>query len=238
MTINHIAIIPDGNGRWATKNNVTKAEGHKAGAENAKKIVEMSIKLGVKYLTLWGFSSENWRRTEEEVNALMDLMMLYLTSDVESLHKNNIRFNVIGDIEKLSTEFQTSIQNAKEITKNNTGLNLCIAISYGGKDEIVRACRKIINSAIKSEALTEEIIQANLDIPEMPDVDLVIRTSGEKRISNFLIWQMAYSELYFSNILWPDFNEMEFKAAIEDFHQRKRNFGHAREQIIGQNEKI
>jgi undecaprenyl diphosphate synthase len=238
MTINHIAIIPDGNGRWATKNNVTKAEGHKAGAENAKKIVEMSIKLGVKYLTLWGFSSENWRRTEEEVNALMDLMMLYLTSDVESLHKNNIRFNVIGDIEKLSTEFQTSIQNAKEITKNNTGLNLCIAISYGGKDEIVRACRKIINSDIKSEALTEEIIQANLDIPEMPDVDLVIRTSGEKRISNFLIWQMAYSELYFSNILWPDFNEMEFKAAIEDFHQRKRNFGHAREQIIGQNEKI
>jgi undecaprenyl diphosphate synthase len=238
MTINHIAIIPDGNGRWATKNNVTKAEGHKAGAENAKKIVKMSIKLGVKYLTLWGFSSENWRRTEEEVNALMDLMMLYLTSDVESLHKNNIRFNVIGDIEKLSTEFQTSIQNAKEITKNNTGLNLCIAISYGGKDEIVRACRKIINSDIKSEALTEEIIQANLDIPEMPDVDLVIRTSGEKRISNFLIWQMAYSELYFSNILWPDFNEMEFKAAIEDFHQRKRNFGHAREQIIGQNEKI
>jgi undecaprenyl diphosphate synthase len=238
MTINHIAIIPDGNGRWATKNNVTKAEGHKAGAENAKKIVEMSIKLGVKYLTLWGFSSENWRRTEEEVNALMDLMMLYLTSDVESLHKNNIRFNVIGDIEKLSTEFQTSIQNAKEITKNNTGLYLCIAISYGGKDEIVRACRKIINSDIKSEALTEEIIQANLDIPEMPDVDLVIRTSGEKRISNFLIWQMAYSELYFSNILWPDFNEMEFKAAIEDFHQRKRNFGHAREQIIGQNEKI
>ncbi len=238
MTINHIAIIPDGNGRWATKNNVTKAEGHKAGAENAKKIVEISIKLGVKHLTLWGFSSENWRRTQEEVNALMELMMLYLTSDVESLHKNNIRFNVIGNIEKLSTEFQASIQNAREITKNNTGLNLYIAISYGGKDEIVRAFRKIIDLGIKPDDLNEKIISANLDIPEMPDVDLVIRTSGEKRISNFLIWQIAYSELYFSNLLWPDFNEIEFAAAIDDFHQRKRNFGYAREQIIGQNEKI
>ncbi len=230
MSINHIAIIPDGNGRWATKNNLPKAEGHKAGAENAKNIVEIAMRLDIKHLTLWGFSSENWRRTEEEVVALMDLMTLYLSSEISSLKENNIKFNVIGNIEKLSRELQDSIQNARDLTKNNTGLNLYIAISYGGKDEIVRACRKIIKKGIKAEDLSEEIIQANLDIPEMPEVDLVIRTSGEKRLSNFLIWQIAYSELYFSNELWPDFNEREFKAAIDDFHQRKRNFGYAREQ--------
>jgi len=231
MTINHIAIIPDGNGRWATKNNVSKAEGHAKGAENAKNIVRIAAELGVKNLTLWGFSSENWRRTEEEIGELMELMMLYLTTELESLHENNIKFNVIGDIEKLSLEMQDAIYKAKKLTENNTALNLYIAISYGGKDEIARACRKIIDKSTKSSDVTEDLIQANLDIPEMPDVDLVIRTSGEKRISNFLIWQIAYSELYFSNVLWPDFDESEFKEAIEDFHRRKRNFGYAREQI-------
>ena len=231
MSINHIAIVPDGNGRWATANNLHKNEGHKQGAENIIKIIKEASALGVKHLTIWGFSSENWRRTDAEIDDLMHLFSFYLSNDSEELHKNNIKFKIIGDITKLSFELQQSISNVESRTQANTGLKLYVAISYGGKDEIIRACKKIISDQKTSEEINEKLIESYMDAPEMPPVDLLIRTSGEMRISNFLIWQIAYSELYFTNVLWPDFGKEELQKAIEDFHNRKRNFGYAREQI-------
>lgn len=231
MEINHIAIIMDGNGRWATKNGVSKAEGHSAGAIAAKKIIEETSKQGIKHLTLYAFSSENWNRTDKEVSDLMNLLAHYLTNEIQELVDNNIRFQVIGDKTKLSKEIQESIGQAEELTKNNDALNLYVAISYGGKDEITRAVQNIARQAVEAKDVTEDLISKNLDAKDMPDVDLVIRTSGEKRLSNFLIWQTAYSELYFSSKLWPDFDEEELIKAIDEFKTRKRNFGYAREQI-------
>lgn len=231
MTLNHIAIIPDGNGRWATQNGKTKSEGHLAGAEAAKRILEAAGKNGIRHLSLYGFSSENWKRTDKEVSDLMDIMVHYLTNARQLLAENNVKLQVIGDKTKLSDTMQESIKNAEELTKTKNDLNLYIAISYGGKDEIARAIKKIIDKNISSDEINEELIRQNLDIPDMPDVDFVIRTSGENRLSNFLIWQTTYSELYFSEKLWPDFNEEDLKLAIEEFNNRKRNFGYAREQI-------
>lgn len=231
MNINHIAIIMDGNGRWASKNGATKAEGHSAGAISAKNIIEIARNHGIKHLTLYAFSSENWNRTKKEVSDIMELMAHYLTNEVHLLAENNIRLQIIGDKTKLSTEMQQSIRQAEKLTKDNDALNLYVAISYGGKDEIIRATQNLIKQGIQAEDVTEDLIRQNFDASSMPDVDLVIRTSGEKRLSNFLIWQTAYSELYFSDKLWPDFDEEEFLKAIEEFKTRKRNFGYAREQI-------
>lgn len=231
MSLKHLAIILDGNGRWASSHDLHKAEGHKSGAENAHKIVELCAKKGIKHLSLFCFSSENWRRSDEEVGDLMDLLSFYLTERIEDLNKNNICLKIIGDKTKLSEENQKSIARAEEITKDNDTLSLYLAISYGGKDEIVRATKKIIESKPTDKEITEDLISKNLDAPNMPDVDLLIRTSGEKRISNFLIWQIAYSELYFTDVLWPDFNEEELNKAIDFFNNRKRNFGYARDQL-------
>ncbi len=232
MTINHIAIIPDGNGRWATKNNLSKLEGHQRGAEVMMDIVKSVLKLGIKHLTIWGFSTENMKRTDEEVEGLMNIAIFYLSEKVHVLKENGIRLHVIGDRTKFAADFRDSITFAEEATAENDNLNLYLAINYGGKDEIVRACQKIAEQGLKGNEITEETISRNLDVSNMPDPDLVIRTSGEYRISNFLIWQIAYSELYFTKVLWPDFNEAELKKAIEDFDNRKRNFGYAREQIV------
>lgn len=230
MDLNHIAIILDGNGRWATRNNVEKIQGHKKGAENARSIVKLASDKNIKHLTLFCFSSENWRRGDQEVNDLMDLMSFYLTEKIDELHNNNVRLRIIGDKSKLSKKNQENIKNAEDLTKDNDGVCLYMAISYGGKDEIVRSVKKIISQGGSVDDITEDLISQNLDIPDMPDVDLLIRTSGEKRISNFLIWQIAYSELYFTDVLWPDFDENEFDKAIDSYNNRKRNFGYAREQ--------
>jgi undecaprenyl diphosphate synthase len=230
MSLKHLAIILDGNGRWANYHSLHKSEGHKKGAENAKKMVELASKKGIKHLSLFCFSSENWRRSDEEVNDLMSLLSFYLTERIDELSKNNICLKIIGDKRKLNKEHQESIERAEKITKDNDSLFLYLAISYGGKDEIVRATKKIIENNIDPKEVTEELITKNLDVPDMPDVDLLIRTSGEKRISNFLIWQIAYSELYFTDVLWPDFDESELNKAIDFFNNRKRNFGYARNQ--------
>lgn len=231
MTLNHIAIIPDGNGRWASKNGKSKAEGHSAGALSTKKAIEVAGKNGIKNLTLYGFSTENWKRTDKEVSDLMDIMQYYLDNETHLLDENNVRLTVIGDRSKLSKNMQDSIAKAEERTKDNKVLNLYLAIGYGGRDEIVRSFQKIAQKNIPIKDITEDMIRNHLDAEDMPDVDLVIRTSGEKRLSNFLIWQSAYSELYFSDKLWPDFDEEEFMKAIEYFNTRERNFGYAREQI-------
>lgn len=229
MSINHIAIIPDGNGRWATKNGVSKAEGHSAGAKNAKAIIELAAKAGVNHLTLFGFSSENWNRSEQEVDNLMSIMLHYITSEIDQLAGNDVKLSIIGDRNRLSQGMLDAIAKAEDLTKDNKSLNLYIAISYGGKDEIVRAFKKLSEDNISLDQVDENVISKYLDI--RTDVDLVIRTSGEKRLSNFLIWQSAYSELYFSEKLWPDFDEEEFGKALDEFKTRERNFGYARKQV-------
>ena len=227
MTINHIAIIMDGNGRWASAHNVPKLEGHRKGAKTAKEIIKYAAKIGVKHLTLYAFSFENWNRPENEVTDILGILNFYLQNQIEELHQSNIKFKMIGDVTKLSSNMQTLVRNSEKLTENNDLMTIYLAFSYGGRDEIIRACKKLVASG--AEDITEKNFANYLDIPNMPDVDLIIRSSGEKRISNFLIWQSAYSELYFSSKLWPDFTSTDLDEAIEDFNSRKRNFGYARE---------
>lgn len=225
---NHIAIIMDGNGRWASDRNLPKVEGHRQGAKTAKNIIKYAAKKGVQHLTLYAFSFENWRRPDQEVKDILGILSFYLKNQIDELNESNIKFKLIGDITKLSDGLKDLVIKAEKLTENNDLMTLYLAFSYGGRDEIVRACKKLISHGVKD--LTEEDIGKYLDAPEMPDVDLIIRTSGEKRISNFLIWQSAYSELYFSDKMWPEFNENDLDGAISDFNLRKRNFGYAREQ--------
>lgn len=228
MTINHIAIIMDGNGRWASAHNLPKFEGHRQGAKTAKEIIKYAAQIGVKHLTLYAFSFENWNRPINEVTDILGILKFYLQNQIEELHSNNIRFKVIGDIVQLSSDMQILVSNSEKLTANNDLMSVYLAFSYGGRDEIIRSCRKLMQSGI--EDINEKNFAKYLDVPNMPDVDLMIRSSGEKRISNFLIWQSAYSELYFSDKLWPDFTNDDLDEAIEDFNSRKRNFGYAREQ--------
>jgi len=227
MTINHLAIIMDGNGRWASAHNLPKVEGHRKGAKTAKEIIKYAAKIGIKYLTLYAFSFENWNRPENEVVDILGILNFYLQNQIEELHQGNIKFKMIGDSTKLSNNMQTLVRNSETLTENNDLMTIYLAFSYGGRDEIIRACKKLAASGV--EEISEKNLAHYLDIPNMPDVDLMIRSSGEKRISNFLIWQSAYSELYFSNKLWPDFTPTDLDEAIEDFNSRKRNFGYARE---------
>lgn len=227
MTINHIAIIMDGNGRWARANSVPKAEGHRRGASVAKDIIKHVASIGVKHLTLYAFSFENWNRPKGEVLDILSILNFYLKNQVGELNDNNIKFKFVGDIHKLSDNLQDLVRKAEILTQDNDLMTIYLAFSYGGRNEIVRTCQKLIESGI--EQVTEQDFSACLDIPHMPNVDLMIRTSGEKRISNFLIWQSAYSELYFSSKLWPDFNSHDLNEAVKDFYLRKRNFGYARE---------
>ncbi|WP_191014718.1 isoprenyl transferase [Treponema zioleckii] len=226
----HIGIIMDGNGRWAKKRMLPRTAGHKQGLTSAKKIVAAAAELGIKYITLYTFSTENWKRAQEEVGYLMNLIRSHLRAEFDFYIKHGIKIDHIGNLAGLPEDVQKEIINAKKDTENFTGTTCILAINYGSRDEIVRGVKKLISSGTKSEDITEETISKSLDIPNIPDVDLLIRTGGEKRLSNFMLWQCAYSEFIFSDTLWPDYDEKEFYKDIEDFQHRTRRFGAVPEQ--------
>ena len=225
----HVAIIMDGNGRWAKKRNMPRVKGHYEGMQTVKKITKYASKLGIKYLTLYAFSTENWARPKEEVNYLMDLPEKMFTSFMPELMENNVKVEVIGVVEKLPENTRKAVEDAIEQTKNNTGLKLIFALNYGSKDEIVTAVKRIAqgiaNNEYKVEEIDEQLISDNLFTKDTPDPDLLIRTSGEQRISNFLLWQIAYSEFIFTKVAWPDFVEEELYKALLEYQSRDRRFG-------------
>jgi len=225
----HIAIIMDGNGRWAKSRNFSRIAGHKAGVKTTRKIMEACIKLKVKYLTLYTFSTENWQRPIEEVDNLMTLMRYYLKNEANSLHKNNIKVEVIGNIKKLDEDLQQNIHDLMELTKNNDQMHLVLAVSYSSREEIVESAKKIAqdykDGKVDINDITTKVFSDYLYTKDIPDPDLLIRTSGELRISNFLIWQMAYTEFYFTKTLWPDFTKKDLNLAIEEFNKRERRYG-------------
>lgn len=225
----HIAVIMDGNGRWAKKRGLPRVAGHRAGVEAIREIVKTSSALGVKYLTLYSFSTENWKRPKDEVQALMSLLVEYLRNEVEELNANNVIIRSIGAIEYLPKICQDELKRAYERTKNNTGLTLNLALNYGGRDELRRAVKsissKVLMGEIKVENIDDKIIASELYTKGIPDPDLMIRPSGEMRISNFLLYQLAYTELWFCNINWPDFKAEDLYRAIIDYQKRDRRFG-------------
>lgn len=225
----HLAIIMDGNGRWAKARGLPRTAGHKRGAEALREMVEVCPELGVEYLTVYAFSSENWKRDPEEVTDLMQLLRWYLQREIKTLHKNNIRVRVIGDRARLATDIQQQIQDAEALTQANTRFNLTVALGYGSRLEWVRATQAIAehvkNGALQPEDINEQALAQALYTHDLPDPDLLIRTGGEQRLSNFLLWQMAYTELYFTDILWPDFNRATLEEAIAAFAGRERRFG-------------
>ncbi|HBA04941.1 MAG TPA: isoprenyl transferase [Clostridium sp.] len=225
----HIAIIMDGNGRWAKQRKLPRTMGHRAGMKNIKMMVEESSNLGVKYLTLYAFSTENWKRTKEEVGALMDLVVEFINKEFEELHRNNVKLNSIGDISKLPEKSKAAVEDAMYKTRNNTGLTLNIALNYGGRDEIVKGVKEIAKEVLEGKLqidnIDDKIISDHLYTSGMPDPDIIIRPSGELRLSNYLLWQSAYSEFWFSNINWPDFTKEDLRRAIGDFQKRDRRFG-------------
>jgi undecaprenyl diphosphate synthase len=225
----HVAVIMDGNGRWAKARGLPRSAGHRKGVEAVRRTVEAARELGVPYLTMFGFSSENWRRPEGEVFDLMQLLRFYLRSEIAELHKNGVRLRVIGDRSKLSGDIVTMIEKAEELTRGNTELNLVIALSYGSRQEIADATRQMVRDALEGrlrpEDITEESFSARLLTRDIPDPDLLVRTSGEQRISNFLLWQSAYTELVFVDTLWPDFTKRDLEDAIREFNQRDRRYG-------------
>ena len=224
LNLNHIAIIMDGNGRWAKDKGMDRIFGHKEGAKSAKKVIEACSDLNINYLTLYTFSTENWNRPQSEVDSLMSLLSLMLKNEIKELERNNIVFNVVGRVEDLPKSVQNIISDVIDRTKHNTGLVLSLALSYGGRQEIIDAVNKIIVSK-KSEIINEEIVKNNLYCPEIPDPDLIIRTAGEHRLSNFLLWQSAYAELSVSKKNWPDFKKKDLMEALKDFENRDRTFG-------------
>lgn len=232
----HIAIIMDGNGRWAQSKNKPRLFGHKAGATSVQEIVEVSRKIGLRYLTLYAFSSENWRRPEKEVSGLMSILKHYLESELPKMQKNGISLVSIGDHSKLPDGVRKSLQSAIKATENNTKLTLNLALSYGGRNEIVRAVKNIsqkcVDGKLDVNTICDDDISDSLDTKGMPDPDLLIRTGGEARLSNFLLWQLSYAEIYFIHTMWPDFREKVFLQAISDFQQRQRRFGQTGEQVI------
>lgn len=221
----HVAIIMDGNGRWAKAKGQPRLFGHNAGMEALREIVRHSQTLGVKYLTVYAFSTENWKRPEDEVAGLFKLLVKYFGSEIEELHANHVKVNIIGDWSKLPAESKQAINDALEKTKNNDGLVFSIALNYGGRDEIARAVKNIIESGANAADITEELISKNLYTADIPDPELVIRTSGELRLSNFLIWQSAYSEIVITPVLWPDFTKEEYEKCILEYQGRDRRFG-------------
>ncbi|NLE08030.1 MAG: di-trans,poly-cis-decaprenylcistransferase [Dehalococcoidales bacterium] len=221
----HIAIIPDGNGRWAEKRGLPRSEGHRNGTDNMYRMVEYLSEYNVPYLTLFGFSTENWRRPEEEVYGLFSILTDFLERVIPDIQKKGIRINHIGRLEGLPEDFQASITDAVESTRHNPGVTLNIAFNYGGKAEIVDAVKRIIDDGIPSDDISEDLIERYLYTVGIPPVDLLIRTSNESRLSNFLIWQSSYSEIYFSDVLWPDFGKEDIDKALEFYNSRKRRFG-------------
>lgn len=231
----HIAIIMDGNGRWAKKRGLPRAAGHSVGVESVREIVKTCSKLGVKYLTLYAFSTENWRRPKDEVSMLMRLLLKSLRDETDELHQNDIKITMIGEIDKLPLEVQKELQEARDKTANNKKMVLNLALSYSGRSEILTAVKKISDLAahnkINPEDIDENIFSSFLMTKDMPDPDLVIRTSGEFRVSNFLLWEIAYSEFYIADVFWPEFRKNDLYDAIKSFQKRERRFGKVSEQI-------
>jgi undecaprenyl diphosphate synthase len=221
----HIAIIMDGNGRWAQKRGLPRLEGHQAGVENVRSVIKYFNKLNLKYLTLYGFSTENWKRPKEEIDGLLNLLQEAIDKETLELHKNGIRIRHLGRLEKLPAGFQRAITKAVELTKDNKRMTVSFAFDYGGRAEIVDAVRKIIAEGVPPQKIDEQLFDSHLYTAGLPEVDLVIRTAGELRISNFLIWQAAYSEYYFTKVLWPDFNSKEINKALLAYSRRQRRFG-------------
>lgn len=231
----HVAIIMDGNGRWAQSRGKKRVVGHKNGVESVRSVVSTARKQGVKALTLFAFSSENWQRPEGEVSVLMDLFMYVLTREVKKLHKNNIRFQVVGELSRFSEKLQKMIKSAELLTQDNNAMVLSIAANYGGRWDIANAARVLAEKSVAGKITASEINEASLAqeicLADLPELDLLIRTGGDYRISNFLLWQAAYAELYFTDVLWPDFKEKEFLKAMTCFDSRERRFGLTGEQI-------
>ncbi len=225
----HVAIIMDGNGRWAKKKKMPRNYGHTQGSKNVEKICEEAYKMGIEYLTVYAFSTENWVRPQEEVEGLMKLLATYLETSIKTSAKNNMRVRVIGDTSKLSEDLRKSIAALEEASKNNTGLNFQVAINYGGRDDLLRAAKALAmdvkENKIEIDHIDEAMFNQYLDTKGIPDPDLLIRTSGEQRLSNFLLWQLAYTEFYFPEVLWPDFNKKELIKAVEYYSNRTRKFG-------------
>lgn len=225
----HVAIILDGNGRWAKKKHLPRNMGHVQGSKTVEKIVEDAYNLGIKYLTVYAFSTENWKRPQNEVDALMKLLRDYLKTCIKRASKSNMKVRVIGDITGLSKDLQDKIIELEKATVENTGINFTIALNYGSRDEMVRAMKHMAEDLeegkILKEDITEDTFSKYLDTKGLPDPDLMIRTSGEERLSNFMLWQLAYTEFYFTDVLWPDFNKKELKKAIEYYNGRDRRFG-------------
>jgi len=228
----HIAIIMDGNGRWALRRALPRVAGHKKGVDAVRRVTEQCRTLGVPVLTLYAFSDENWGRPKEEVGFLMSMLSHYLKGEIASLRSNGIRFRTIGRIERLPATAQTWIKKVTAATAENSGMVLNVALSYGGRGEILEAISRLLASNTVASSITEELFSSSLDTAGLPDPDLIIRTSGEKRISNFLLWQAAYAELYFTDTLWPDFKEKDLVDAILDYQGRQRRFGLTEEQLL------
>lgn len=225
----HVAVILDGNGRWAKQRFMPRNYGHAQGGKNVERILEDAYDLGIEYFTIYAFSTENWKRPEEEVDAIMKLLRNYLKNCIKTAKKNNMKVRVIGDISKLSSDIRENIEKLEEVSSYNTGLNFQVALNYGSRDEILRAIKKLINDyenkQFKLDDIDEKLFEKYLDTRGIPDPDLLIRTSGEKRLSNYLLWQLAYTEFYFTDVLWPDFTKEELMKAIEYYNSRDRRFG-------------
>lgn len=222
---NHVAIIMDGNGRWAKQRGLPRLAGHQAGTNMVRRVVDRFNDYKVKYLTLYAFSTENWRRPDEEVNGLIHILAQMIDREVKSLHERGVRLYHLGKADSLSEELQAKVNKAIELTKNNKGITLSIAFDYGGRAEILDAVRRIVKDGVRPEDITESLFSSYLYIPNVPEPDLIIRTAGEMRLSNFLIWQSAYSEYYATPTLWPDFNEEEVDKALLAYSRRERRFG-------------
>lgn len=225
----HVAIILDGKGRWAKSKGMPRNYGHTMGAKNVETVCKAANEIGIKYLTLYAFSTENWNRPEQEVNALMKLLESYLKNCIKTADKNNMRVRVIGEVTGLSEKFQERIKELEEASAHNSGLNLTIAINYGSRDEIIRCMKKMYkdcqDNKLSMDDINEEVFASYLDTKDLPDPDLLIRTSGEQRLSNYLLWQLAYSEFYFTDVPWPDFHKEELLEAVEAYNKRDRRFG-------------
>jgi undecaprenyl diphosphate synthase len=234
-TPKHIAIIMDGNGRWAQLRGKTRVVGHKNGVESVRDVVSTAREKGVKALTLFAFSSENWQRPENEVSVLMDLFMFVLTREVKKMHKNNIKFQVIGDVSRFSKSLRKKIAEVELLTQENTSMVLSVAANYGGRWDITQAsqklAKKVKNNEISVNDISETLLDQHTCLHGLPELDLLIRTGGDYRISNFLLWQAAYAELYFTDVFWPDFNKSAFEQALDSFSERQRRYGQTGEQV-------
>ena len=221
----HVAIIMDGNGRWAKERGLPRLAGHEAGGKNIRPVVKIFADYGVRYLTLYAFSTENWSRPRVEVKGLLGLLAKKINQEAQAFHKENIRLVHLGRLDRLFQKLREKVRSAVELTKNNTGLTLCLAFDYGSRDEIVQAARRIADASIPGDNVDESLFARYLYCPDIPDPDLIIRTAGESRLSNFLLWQAAYSELYFTPVLWPDFGAKDIEEALSEYKHRQRRFG-------------